>query len=434
MLEYLEIQNAGPAEHLRLDLAPRLNLLTGDNGLGKSFLLDVIWWALTDYWPAQINPQINHGYPVTPRNSKKSSISYSHNSFTNDSIFDFAAQEWPNSHKNFTDDIIDPGHKRERIVIYASVDSDFAILDRSRNLQGVKSGYFGMQYDHAYPMVATHQEVWEGLRGKDNSIICDGFIRDLSNWQQKRSQSFKIFRKILKMISPSPEESFDVGKLTRVSVDDVRDTPTIKMVYGDVPINRTSAGMRRILALVYILVWTWSEHKRASEIRKLPLAREIVFLVDELDAHLHPRWQKTIVRSLMEVMKVLAPEVSVQLIAATHSPLVMASVEPFFDSSLDAWFDLDLNSATGQVEVTKRPWYRRGDADAWLKSEAFDQKSGYAPETELVLEEATTAMGNPETTQEQARTIDLKLRGLLGDMDTFWIRWGYYFEEQGWRK
>ena len=30
---------------MQLELAPRINLITGDNGLGKSFLLDVAWWA-----------------------------------------------------------------------------------------------------------------------------------------------------------------------------------------------------------------------------------------------------------------------------------------------------------------------------------------------------------------------------------------------------
>ncbi len=25
----------------------RLNIITGDNSLGKSFILDVVWWALT---------------------------------------------------------------------------------------------------------------------------------------------------------------------------------------------------------------------------------------------------------------------------------------------------------------------------------------------------------------------------------------------------
>lgn len=47
MLDSLQLQNVGPAPQMRMEFAPRLNLITGDNGLGKSFLLDVAWWALT---------------------------------------------------------------------------------------------------------------------------------------------------------------------------------------------------------------------------------------------------------------------------------------------------------------------------------------------------------------------------------------------------
>ena len=46
MLEYLHLKNVGPAPEMEMQLAPRLNLITGDNGLGKSFLLDVAWWCL----------------------------------------------------------------------------------------------------------------------------------------------------------------------------------------------------------------------------------------------------------------------------------------------------------------------------------------------------------------------------------------------------
>ena len=41
MLEYLELDHVGPTRHASLRFAPRLNLLTGDNGLGKTFLLAV---------------------------------------------------------------------------------------------------------------------------------------------------------------------------------------------------------------------------------------------------------------------------------------------------------------------------------------------------------------------------------------------------------
>ena len=54
----LQLTNVGPAPSLELELGSRLNLITGDNGLGKSFLLDAAWFALTRRWPQQLNPQI----------------------------------------------------------------------------------------------------------------------------------------------------------------------------------------------------------------------------------------------------------------------------------------------------------------------------------------------------------------------------------------
>jgi hypothetical protein len=47
---------------MRLELASRLNLITGDNGLGKSFLLDGAWWALTRKWPQDLNANLTSGY------------------------------------------------------------------------------------------------------------------------------------------------------------------------------------------------------------------------------------------------------------------------------------------------------------------------------------------------------------------------------------
>ncbi len=42
MLRSLHLKNVGPSTDLRLDpVADRFNLITGDNGLGKSFLLEI---------------------------------------------------------------------------------------------------------------------------------------------------------------------------------------------------------------------------------------------------------------------------------------------------------------------------------------------------------------------------------------------------------
>lgn len=50
MLHSLVFKDVGPAAEMRLDFTPRLNLLTGDNGLGKTFVLDAIWWVMTGRW------------------------------------------------------------------------------------------------------------------------------------------------------------------------------------------------------------------------------------------------------------------------------------------------------------------------------------------------------------------------------------------------
>lgn len=47
MLKSLHLKNVGLAPDLQVDWADRINLIAGDNGLGKTFLLDLAWWALT---------------------------------------------------------------------------------------------------------------------------------------------------------------------------------------------------------------------------------------------------------------------------------------------------------------------------------------------------------------------------------------------------
>ena len=77
MLKRLELRNVGPAPELDIEFGKRLNLLTGDNGLGKSFLLDVGWWAMTRRWPAEVNPGIATGMPVLPAGPGEASIRFS---------------------------------------------------------------------------------------------------------------------------------------------------------------------------------------------------------------------------------------------------------------------------------------------------------------------------------------------------------------------
>jgi predicted ATPase len=50
MISELKLHHIGPVPELAAVFGERLNLITGDNGLGKTFLLDACWYALTRTW------------------------------------------------------------------------------------------------------------------------------------------------------------------------------------------------------------------------------------------------------------------------------------------------------------------------------------------------------------------------------------------------
>src|SRR5437868_9825950 len=64
----------------------------------------------------------------------------------------------------------------------------------------------------------------------------------------------------------------------------------------------------------------------------------------------HPFWQRTIVPALMNVAQILSKEVHTQMLVATHSPLVLASVEPLFDADKDTLFHLSLENGLAKLE------------------------------------------------------------------------------------
>jgi hypothetical protein len=120
-------------------------------------------------------------------------------------------------------------------------------------------------------------------------------------------------------------------------------------------------------------------------------------------------------------MKELQSSAHVQVLATTHAPLVLASVEPLFDPTKDALFTFDLEER--EVHVTKAEWRERGDASAWLTSEVFDLKEARSVEAEQAIERALAAFRQPELPIEEIRKIHHELHDLLKDTDPFWPRW-----------
>lgn len=424
MIKHLKMINVGPATKMELEFGRRLNLLTGDNGLGKSFLLDIAWWAMTRKWPAELNPKLTSGKVALPTDKKrKAEIDFSFAAASktkgHTSTFEPRSQNWVVPHGRPAI----PG-----LVFYALADGSFAVWDPARNYWKSKSEE-GRERPSAY--VFSPKEVWDGLQREDGTWLCNGLIRDWAGWQKEKGRAFGLLTAVLEVLSPSVDEKLVPGALTRISLDDVRDMPTLKMPYGqEVAVVHASSGMRRIISLAYFLVWCWEEHVKAKELLGEEPETKTVFLVDEVESHLHPKWQRTVIPALIRVMDQLMTSSDVQLIAVTHSPLIMASVEPFFDREKDAWFDLDL--VHNEVTLTQRQFVRQGDVRSWLTSAAFDMKSGYSLEAERVLEEAALALSTENFSKDDARALDQCLREVLSDTDPFWMRWRFVAEKKGW--
>lgn len=347
MLKKLELEGTGPAPRLALEFQERLNVITGDNGLGKSFLLDVAWWCLTTWWAST---------QALPRYAaKRAAIRYTvlcgeAAPFEWEIVFDWHSQRWP---------IVVPGDRLPALVFYARVDGSFSVWDPARP----DSTAFPVPREPE-PLLFDATSLWAGL-GVGDKRPCEGLVRDVVSWQKGREPEFVTFTRALEQLSV-PGEKITIGKPRRASVGDGFDTPTLCTPYDpSVPLTHASAGVRRIAGLAYLLVWAWREHRLACELLRRPPVRRAVLLVDEPECHLHPRWQRLIVPALLRTTAALlgadgrtrAGGVSVQIVAATHSPLVLASLEPSFDPQRDRVFTLELN-ARHEV-VAQQPAFRR---------------------------------------------------------------------------
>ncbi|HEY0094973.1 MAG TPA: AAA family ATPase, partial [Archangium sp.] len=137
-----------------------------------------------------------------------------------------------------------------------------------------------------------------------------------------------------------------------------------------VPTLAMSDGYRSVLALAGDLVWRLIQ---AFPLSVNPLHEEGVVLIDELDIHLHPRWQRHIAGWLR------AQFPNLQFIVATHSPFVAAG------AGKDALtVRLTLEEGVTRVEEVKTP--AALSVDRILQSEAFGQLSPYSPPTQEAID------------------------------------------------
>lgn len=419
MLEFIKLKEVGPAELLEFQLGSRLNILTGDNGLGKSFVLDIVWWVLTGDWageparprPSNAAPTIEFVGATNDAQSRSTVFGYTPKARPQDAWISEASPVWS-----------------QGLVIYARVDGSYSVYDSARSplrhLGLSNTGNQVFQHLGTEPRCAFHftpENVWDGLMAEDGRPYCNGLIKDWESWQSRKRPLFDQLSAVMHELSRGLQEELRPGDYVRLDVMDSRDLPTIRLPYGDVPITLLSSAMRRILALAYLLVWAWEEHQLAARQLKITPTDTVTLLIDEIESHLHPQWQRLILPAILEAVKVLNAHVSVQVFAVTHSPLVLTSLEGLFDETTDALFNFDLIGRS--VHAAKLPWRPRGDVSTWLKSDVFDLKEARSKPAEDAIQKAMKALVDPRLPMDDVKRIHHELRSVLKDTDPFWQRW-----------
>jgi hypothetical protein len=409
----LELRGIGPSPSLTFNPGERLTIITGDNGLGKTFVLECAWWSLTGRWADPEHP----AFPRLDASRKATNITFSiagKTRRTDKTVinYDWDSANWPSPKGRPTL----PG-----LVVYARVDGSFAVWDPIRHGPGQQS----FEQTERALLLFSRNDVLDGLPGK-----IEGLVRDWVKWQHSPDNSvFDTFKAVLAQLSPPDMNPLVPANPIRMA-NDPREIPTLSHPYGDVPFINESAGIKRIVTIAYLLVWAWNEHQIAARLARKSPQQKMVVLIDEMEAHLHPKWQRTILPALLEVTTLLSHSVESQLIVTTHSPMVLASVETKFEEASDSFYHLEL-SATGSVEFSPMPFVRHGTIDAWLTSDVFALHQARSKEGETVVESAKRLMGNPDAKLEEIKALHEVLSRTVPETDEFWPRWVYFATRKG---
>ena len=196
--------------------------------------------------------------------------------------------------------------------------------------------------------------------------------------------------------------------------------PVLSFKHGDIPLNQLSAGMKRIIEICYLIVWSVYENMQAAMMRSMAHpSLDITLLFDEVELHLHPKCQRQIMDAILSVGEALPAQYRMQYLITTHAPMVLASLEPLFNSDTDQLFSYDITSEN-KVALEPLKWSARGSANSWLSSLGLaEARSIKAEKIILVAEKAM----NGENIDLSLADVEKELYDTLPEKEPFLVRW-----------
>jgi len=175
------------------------------------------------------------------------------------------------------------------------------------------------------------------------------------------------------------------------------------MEYGWVPLQALSSGYRTVTAWMVDLASRMFD--RYPDVKK-PLEQPAIVLVDQIDLHLHPRWQRELIDQLSKIFK------NTQFIVTAHSPLIVQA-----GAAVGANVVV-LRREGDHVTINNSPTDVRGwRLDQIVSSDLFDEQPSRDEPTEKRLQARRTLLAKAKRTAAENRRL-AQLEKEIGPLPT----------------
>jgi predicted ATP-binding protein involved in virulence len=140
-----------------------------------------------------------------------------------------------------------------------------------------------------------------------------------------------------------------------------------------------------------------------------PLAEPAVCLVDEIDLHLHPKWQRRIIDFLSDRFP------NTQFIVTAHSPLVVQAAQ---DANIALLRRVAVDDGDDYVEIENDPArIRNWRIDQILTSDLFGLESARPPQADRLMQEREEILSKEKLTEEDEQRLE-EIEEEMGDLPT----------------
>jgi predicted ATP-binding protein involved in virulence len=301
VLQSLELRTVKFFEDCKYRFRPRMNVLLGKNGYGKTLLLRAL--------AALIQSDLYHSEQLLPSFAETDFEKLTGSSFLKLEITQDGTLKWTVRDRLYFSEAVG------KVPLLAIPDSRF--VDRAQLTVGASAtGHEPLSHSGARNFLT--QETYEDVI---QELLAQLGIEYLERGK-KRGFSQPIFRLIESVVRElTGDDEFAFHQITRSGRTGFEILVRTTGSQGSaLPIQQASQGTLSVVA-IFGLIFTFLQSLGSFGKPEEVLARTAIVIIDELDAHLHPAWQQRIVGMLVERFP------NVQFVVSAHSPLIVAGCE-----------------------------------------------------------------------------------------------------------